>query len=75
LQLLAYQSVEKPRLKAVIRRCAAFVNAHMQPAGSSKLEAWLMVPAFFSFEPQASCLKLISALADGLMLVFQHPGR
>jgi hypothetical protein len=23
-----------------------------------------------SLEPQASCLKLISALADGLMLVF-----
>jgi hypothetical protein len=26
-----------------------------------------------SFEPQASCLKLISALADSLMLVFQQP--
>jgi hypothetical protein len=43
-------------------------------AGSSKLEAWLTVADFFlSFEPQASCLKLLSALADGLMLVFQHP--
>jgi hypothetical protein len=42
-------------------------------AGSSKLEAWLTVPGFF--EPQASCLKLISALADGLMLVFQLPDR
>jgi hypothetical protein len=41
--------------------------------GSSKLEAWLTVPDFFSFEPQASCLKLTSALADGLMLVFEHP--
>jgi hypothetical protein len=40
-------------------------------AGSSKLEAWLAVADFF--EPQASCLKRISALADGLMLVFQHP--
>ena len=39
-----------------------------------KLEAWLTVRDFFlSFEPQASCLKLISALADGLMLVFKHP--
>jgi hypothetical protein len=38
-----------------------------------KLEAWLTVPGFF--EPQASCLKLISALADGLMLVFQHPAK
>jgi hypothetical protein len=34
-----------------------------------------MVPDFFSFKPQASCLKLISALADGLMLVFKHPDR
>jgi hypothetical protein len=43
-------------------------------AGGSKLEAWLTVADFFlSFEPQASCLKLISALANGLMLVFQHP--
>jgi hypothetical protein len=43
-------------------------------AGGSKLEAWLTVAGFFlSFKPQASCLKLISALADGLMLVFQHP--
>jgi hypothetical protein len=40
-------------------------------AGGSKLEAWLTVADFFlSFEPQASCLKLMSALADGLMLVF-----
>jgi hypothetical protein len=45
-------------------------------AGGSKLEAWLTVADFFlSFEPQASCLKLISALADDLMLVFQHPVR
>jgi hypothetical protein len=45
-------------------------------AGGSKLEAWLTVADFFlSFEPQASCLKLISALADGLMLVFQQPVR
>ena len=43
-------------------------------AGGSKLEAWLTVADFFlSFEPQASCLKLIFALADGLMLVLQHP--
>jgi hypothetical protein len=42
-------------------------------AGGSKLEAWLTVADFLSFEPQASCLKLISALADGLMLVSQHP--
>jgi hypothetical protein len=41
-------------------------------AGGSKPEAWLTVAGFFSFEPQASCLKLISALADSLMLVFQH---
>jgi hypothetical protein len=41
--------------------------------GGSKLEAWLTVADFLSFEPQASCLKLISALADGLMLVLQHP--
>jgi len=34
-------------------------------AGGSKLEAWLTEPDFFSLEPQASCLKLISALADG----------
>jgi hypothetical protein len=57
----------------VIRRCAVFENAHMQSAGSWKLEAWLTAPDFFSFEPQASCLKLIFALADGLMLVLQHP--
>jgi hypothetical protein len=38
-------------------------------AGGSKLEAWLTVTGFF-VEPQASCLKLISALADGLVLVF-----
>jgi hypothetical protein len=38
-------------------------------AGGSKLEAWLTVAGFF-VEPQASCLKLISALADGLVLVF-----
>jgi hypothetical protein len=45
-------------------------------AGGSKLEAWLTVPDFFlSFEPQASGLKLISASADGLMLVFQHSVR
>jgi hypothetical protein len=41
-------------------------------AGGSKLEDWLTVADFFA-EPQASCLKLISALADGLMLVSQHP--
>jgi len=44
----------------------------MESAGSWKLEAWLTVADFFSFEPQASCLKLLSALADGLMLVFQR---
>jgi hypothetical protein len=38
----------------MIRRCAAFVNAHMQSAGSSKLEAWLTVPDFF--ELRASSL-------------------
>jgi hypothetical protein len=43
-------------------------------AGSSKLEAWLTGSGFvLSLEPQASCLKRISALVDGLMLVFQHP--
>jgi hypothetical protein len=41
-----------------------------------KLEAWLTGSEFvLSLEPQASCLKLISALADGRMLVFQHPVR
>jgi hypothetical protein len=44
-------------------------------AGGSKLEAWLPVADFLSFEPQASCLKLISALADGLMLVSTIPLR
>jgi hypothetical protein len=44
-------------------------------AGGSKLEAWLTAAVFLSFEPQASCLKLVSALADGLMLVFQHAVR
>jgi hypothetical protein len=38
-----------------------------------KLEAWLTAPVFLSFEHQASCLKLISALAGGLMPVFQQP--
>jgi hypothetical protein len=43
-------------------------------AGSSKLEAWLTGSEIvLSLEPQASCLKRLSALADGLMLVFQHP--
>jgi hypothetical protein len=42
-------------------------------AGGSKLEAWLAVADFLSFEPQASCLKLIFALADGPILVFQRP--
>jgi hypothetical protein len=41
-------------------------------AGGSKLKAWLTVADFF-VEPQASCLKPISALVDGLMLVFHHP--
>jgi hypothetical protein len=46
----------------------------MQSAGSSKLEAWLTGSEFvLSLKPQASGLKRISALADGLMLVFQHP--
>jgi hypothetical protein len=40
-------------------------------AGGSKLEAWLT--AVNLFELRASCLKLISALADDLMLVFQPP--
>jgi hypothetical protein len=44
-------------------------------AGDSKLEAWLTVTDFLSFEPQVSCLKLKSALADGLMLGFKHPVR
>jgi hypothetical protein len=44
-------------------------------AGGSKLEAWLTMADFLSFEPQASCLKLKSALADGLMLGFKHPVR
>jgi hypothetical protein len=43
-------------------------------AGSSKLEAWLTGSEIvLSLEPQASCLKRLSALADGLMLVFQQP--
>jgi hypothetical protein len=44
-------------------------------AGSSKLEAWLTGSEIvLSLEPQASCLKRLSALADdSLMLVFQHP--
>jgi hypothetical protein len=43
----------------------------MQSAGSTKLEAWLTAADFFQL--RASCLKLISALADGLVLVFEHP--
>jgi len=40
-------------------------------AGGSKPEAWLTGSGFvLSLEPQASCLKRISALADSLMLVF-----
>jgi hypothetical protein len=43
-------------------------------AGNSKLEAWLTRSEFIlSLKPQASCLKRISVLADGLMLVFQYP--
>jgi len=43
-------------------------------AESSKLEAWLTGSGFvLSLGLQASCLKRISVLADGLMLVFQHP--
>jgi len=62
--------------EAVSRRCAAFVNAHMQSAGSSKPKAWLTGSEFvLSLEPQASCLKPMCVLADGLMLVFKHPGR
>jgi hypothetical protein len=46
----------------------------MQSAGSWKLEAGLAGSGFvLSLEPQASGLKRISALADGLMLVFEHP--
>jgi hypothetical protein len=61
----------------VIRRCAAFVKltCNRLEAGGSKLEAWLTVADFLSFEPQASRLKLKSALADGLMLVFKHTVR
>jgi hypothetical protein len=51
------------------------LTCHRLEAGGAKLEAWLTVADFLSFEPQASCLKLISALADGLMLVFQQPVR
>jgi hypothetical protein len=40
-------------------------------AGGSKLEAWLTAADFFKL--RASSLKLISALADGLMLVLQYP--
>jgi len=41
---------------------------------SNRLEAWLTWSEFvLSLEPQASCLKLKLVLADGLMLVFQHP--
>jgi hypothetical protein len=45
----------------------------MQSAGSWKLKAGRLFDGawfFFNFEPQASCLKLLSASADGLMLVF-----
>jgi hypothetical protein len=46
----------------------------MESAGSWKLEAWLTgYEIVLSLEPQASCLKRLSALADGLMLVFQQP--
>jgi hypothetical protein len=46
----------------------------MQSAGSWKLEAGLAGSGFvLSLDPQASGLNLISALADGLMLVFKHP--
>jgi hypothetical protein len=45
-------------------------------AGSSKLEAWLTGAEFvLSIEPQASCLKRISALADGPILVFRQPAK
>jgi hypothetical protein len=50
----------------------------MESAESWKLEAgsladrvWIVL----SLELQASCLKRISTLADGLMLVFKHPIR
>jgi hypothetical protein len=44
----------------------------MQSAGRWRLEAGSLANGgwFFFVEPQASCLKLISALADGLVLVF-----
>jgi hypothetical protein len=38
-----------------------------------KLEAWMTGSEIdLSLEHQASCLKRLSALADGLMLVFQN---
>jgi hypothetical protein len=45
----------------------------MQSAGSWRLKAGSLavtVADFLSFEPQASCLKLIYALADGLRRCF-----
>jgi hypothetical protein len=45
-------------------------------AGSSKLEAWLTgSESVFSLEPQASCLKRISASAEGRILFFQQPAK
>jgi hypothetical protein len=39
----------------------------------NRLEAGSLADGAWFFEPQASCLKLISALADGLMLVSKQP--
>jgi hypothetical protein len=45
----------------------------MKSAGSLRLEAGSIADGGWFFKLRASCLKLISTLADGLMLVFQHP--
>jgi hypothetical protein len=42
-------------------------------AGGSKLEANGMVSVFLSLKPPASGFKLMSVLADDLMLVFRQP--
>jgi hypothetical protein len=63
--------------QAVILRCVDLVNTNMQllDAWGEKLEASVMVSVFSSLEPLASGFKRMTALADGLMLVFQHPAK
>jgi hypothetical protein len=58
----------------VIRRCAAFVNAfYARSWKAGKLEAKPFLPFFSLLAFQPPSLQPIVALADGLMLVFQHP--